>query len=799
MKTMERVSVLRQQAMAGVSEGLQGLMSSPVPGIAAECGIRFVLSAALTGARVFDRFAPFALGFVVASGPGPGGVAAMAGASLGYLTGLGMVSGLRYVASAVFLYAVGFAFYDLPIYKKEWFMPAWAAVVTTLSGILYLSDYGYQRNTVLAVAAEVVFTALSAHLYRALPFPRHNAGQDALRTGLLFLAGTLAVSLGGLHLPGAAGMGVALAGTLVLVLSRRSREEALTGGAVLGLVLDLCLAGGGLYTGALTFGGLLAGLWPQRRLRSAMAFVLGGTAAALWCGPAELQAPLVAEFAAGCVLYLALPLAVLDAVPNPAVRAPARAPRLPVQERPSYTLRQLEDKLQRQAKAFRTLYEDMRSGLGKAEWGGMGAEQVFDRAAEQVCRDCPRYPLCWKQDYQDTYRAFQQMLMATRQRGHTALSDAPADFLAVCTRAAELVSAANLEYAALLHRRQMETRLRSSRSAVWRQYAQLSQLLSQAAGELEYELTPEPELALTIARFLRRHGLEAEIRVGRDRRGRLVVQLTGADLSAVENGPLRDALSRNVGVWFAASPLERQRDSVRLTLVQQDNYQATAGVAAVSKAGETVSGDGASWFRDRDGRLWVALCDGMGSGAGAARQSSLALSLLEDFLQAGVDPEIALATLSNALALRGESELGFTTIDLMGLDLFSGQCRSYKLGAAPTYLRQNGRVKKLAGCSLPAGLELGQETLPDFRSFQIAAGDLLVMISDGILEGEEDQWIWPMIREYRDKSPRTLAAKILERSASEGDDRTVLVLQLRRRPAGGKSAPEAEAPPMKAG
>ena len=219
----------------------------------------------------------------------------------------------------------------------------------------------------------------------------------------------------------------------------------------------------------------------------------------------------------------------------------------------------------------------------------------------------------------------------------------------------------------------------------------------------------------------------------------------------------------------------------RLTLVQEDNYQATAGVAALSKEGETVSGDGGNWFRDKDGRLWVVLCDGMGSGRLAAEQSHLALRLLEDFLRAGVSPEIALATLSNALALRGEQEVGFTTIDLVGLDLFSGEGQSYKLGAGPTYLRQSGRVKKLSGTSLPAGLEFGQRAEPDVCSFQLGGEDLAVMVSDGILDGEEDDWIWPLIRDHRDKSPKELAARILERSPGGRDDRTVLVLQLSKR------------------
>lgn len=115
---------------------------------------------------------------------------------------------------------------------------------------------------------------------------------------------------------------------------------------------------------------------------------------------------------------------------------------------------------------------------------------------------------------------------------------------------------------------------------------------------------------------------------------------------------------------------------------------AVAGVAARKKDGETVSGDAGTYFKRSDGTLYVLLCDGMGSGPQANRESTLALRLLEQFLQAGVDTEHALVTLSSALALRGEEAGGFTTIDLLQVDLFSGDGVVFKLGAAPTYVRK---------------------------------------------------------------------------------------------------------------
>lgn len=80
---------------------------------------------------------------------------------------------------------------------------------------------------------------------------------------------------------------------------------------------------------------------------------------------------------------------------------------------------------------------------------------------------------------------------------------------------------------------------------------------------------------------------------------------------------------------------------------------AVAGVAARKKTGEAVSGDAGTYFKRHDGKLYLLLCDGMGSGPDANRESTLAVRLLEQLLQAGVEAQRALTTLSSALALRG--------------------------------------------------------------------------------------------------------------------------------------------------
>lgn len=209
---------------------------------------------------------------------------------------------------------------------------------------------------------------------------------------------------------------------------------------------------------------------------------------------------------------------------------------------------------------------------------------------------------------------------------------------------------------------------------------------------------------------------------------------------------------------------------------------AVAGVAAQKKGGEAVSGDAGTYFKREDGMLFVLLCDGMGSGPLANRESSLAVRLMEQFLQAGMTPRQALSTLTSALALRGEDCGGFTTVDLLQIDLFTGESNLFKLGAAPTYLKKKAELQILTGTALPAGLDGGDAFLPDHFSFSLAPGDTVVLVSDGICGTGEDRWLRESLTRFSGTSPKELARELLTHSPlGAADDRTALVIRLEPR------------------
>lgn len=162
----------------------------------------------------------------------------------------------------------------------------------------------------------------------------------------------------------------------------------------------------------------------------------------------------------------------------------------------------------------------------------------------------------------------------------------------------------------------------------------------------------------------------------------------------------------------------------------------------------------------------------------------MAVQLLEKFLRAGVCPHHAMKTVGVALGLRGESQGNFTTVDLLAVNLFTGEGGIYKYGSAPTYLKQENQVARIAGTTLPMGATT-QGSDPDFTPFSLGDGDTILLMSDGITGGGSDLWVREAFGEFDGDSPKDLAcALIRERSANgveDADDCTALVLKINRR------------------
>ena len=752
----------------------------------AEYGIRFFLGAVLANGTLLGGCIPFGLGFVGASDPGLSHLFSLLGCCIGYLFALSFSVSLKYIAASILIFAVSFAFFDLRVYRKAWFMPLMTSFLTAATGFVYLPEQGFSARAVLLFIMEVSVAGISAYFYKIAFSPWNTSTEEPLSrkqiTAILLFGISVFIALAQVHLPGQISVGRLAAAFFVMFYAWKNGIGIGSAvGIATGVAMDLAAGVAPFYAMAYGLSGLVAGVVSRKgRLLTAVTYVLVNGITVLWALEYLSSLSILYEVFIASVLFLLVPeqrlsrLSVLfQAIPS----AETEKESPPIR---SY----IKERLEEASAAFRELYEGIRSSFQSNRTSDHDIAVLFDRAAGRICRNCPLYASCWQRGYAATFDALCSASKAMLERGRAEVSDFPTQFSKRCMRFPSFLAATNEELTALLYRRQYRNRLMESRMAVCYQYEDLAGILDQTAAQLNAPLQTNPQYMRKVTQLLQEMELDAQCSVFYDAGNHLRIEIEGEGLSILGQDHMQTQLSDLLDVPLRP-PQWKEGERERIVFTELEPLAAIIGVAARRKEKEAISGDNGSYFKTEDGILYLLLADGMGSGEAAARESSLAIHLLERFLKAGVHPEPALKTLNSALILRSDSEGGFTTLDLLQVNLFTGQADLYKFGTSPSYFCQKQRVRRISGSTMPVGLSAGGIPAPDIAHFHVDAGDLVVLVSDGILGGREDQWLRNLTTDHPQGSPpRKLARRIIETSEKSigcQDDKTVMVLAVETR------------------
>ena len=198
--------------------------------------------------------------------------------------------------------------------------------------------------------------------------------------------------------------------------------------------------------------------------------------------------------------------------------------------------------------------------------------------------------------------------------------------------------------------------------------------------------------------------------------------------------------------------------------------------SARSHRKEQANGDCCFAFPGVGCRYYVLLCDGMGTGIGAAEEGRNAGNLIKQMLKSGFPPEYVLQNINSILVLRGQA--GAVTVDLTELRLDTGKAAIYKWGSAASWYIRNGRAQKIGTATPPPGISM-EERREAVRRLSLSRGEMLVMMSDGVdVEKALSDLSWSL-----DITTGALAEQLLEKGCeTTDDDATAAVIRLRPTP-----------------
>lgn len=761
---------------------LSGLLSREPVRNALSLALNFLLGFTLSCARVLESLAPFGIAAVARAGADPGGISCLVGVCAGYLIFGGFDWGVRYVATVLMVFTVAFVFRFSPLIKKEWFMPLAATLITGITAFLnsfeFISDFP-EGVRVFSEAAMVLgcsyFFAIALNSDKCVSEEeerRHIAGVLVLTAGLL-------IALVQVRLFGVISLGRSFAVLGVLTCAYKGGMLAgCAAGTVLGIAMDMSGSGQVFFTMTFAFAGLISGFFSRYgRFVFLLSHLLAVAASVIWTGGVYTNPEPVYEIFASAVIFALLPDKLLELVGS-VVRFPLPA------TGESGLRRYASARARRVSMAFRELYGTVFRTLG-SNVNDNDIATVFDRAAGSVCVGCRNKESCWQKNFMDTLSVMNDATPAMVQRGKLLKEDLAERFLEKCMAPGAFISAVNGELRGMMYRRQFRSRLNENRTAAYGQYKELADIIEGVARELDSAVGADPLAERRMRRFLRAMDIEAEVSVFRDSRGRLRAIIESGRLGPLlRQGNYLDILSGVLGTRLCRPPNDEEISDRRLVVLEAEPLVASVGIAGMKKKGEPVSGDRGTYFKTDQGVLCVILADGMGSGESAARESINAVRTLEAFLRAGVDPAVAMKLLNSVLLLKNGEEWGYSTVDLMCIDLFTGETCFYKYGAAPSFVKNGKIIRRVRGESVAAGLCAGDGSSPDIVRMKLKPGNVALIASDGVMVESRDAWLRELLLKDEGRDTKALARDALRAAVKQfgcEDDMTVLAVRLDER------------------
>lgn len=778
MKLKPRMMELRRQLVSGALPEQRPQLASAISWF-----LNFSLGFIMGAVPVFGSCGSFGIAIAAQAGARLSGFFCTLGATAAYLLLFPFAEGIKHVAAVFLVFTSEYVFQDLKIYKKLWFMPCVAALFTMVTGALGSLDMGPELASITIIFAKSALAGGGAYFFReALSSSERDTESAEIRHGIavVILLSCLIMSIVRVEIMGTVSIGRFAA--LILVMVSAFKGGALSGaaaGTALGLAMDIAMGDGTGCAFVYAFAGLVSGMFSRHgSLLFVLSFVVASAVAALCAAGLEVEMHIFYEVFAASVVFMLLPGGVQNVLGSF-----LRPQQLSAGE--SGLRRYAARRVEKISLALRDLYHTVDSTIS-AEVNDEDISKVFDRAADNVCARCKRKNECWNTNYMDTLAVFNDVTPAIKSRGLLLKSDIAPRFTEKCSRTDELVGAINGELRGQMYRRQFRLKMQENRSAAYNQYFDLAEILQDVSEELLNSYGPDVLSQRRLLRFLGSIDVEADVSVFRDRCGRLHIIIESTRLGQLirEKGYL-DRISAAVGVRLCRPVSEDKGGEGRIVLLEAEPLCASVGIASMKKQGESVSGDRGTYFKTDQGKLCIILSDGMGSGENAAQESVAVVRILERFLRSGVDPAVSMKMLNSMMLLKNGEDWGFATVDLMVIDLFTGETCFYKYGAAPSYVRTGRTVRRVRSENLAAGLSIGDgDGMPDMVKMRLKPGSFALVASDGVIAETNDAWMRELLTAFDGSDAKKLARHALQSAYTRygaGDDMTVLAVHLEKR------------------
>ncbi|MCK8827505.1 stage II sporulation protein E [Natroniella acetigena] len=436
-------------------------------------------------------------------------------------------------------------------------------------------------------------------------------------------------------------------------------------------------------------------------------------------------------------------------------------------------------------------FSSIEMAQNKLEENNLDNLGVFlDIITDKVCKQCGLYNSCWHDSFYKTYNSLFDLLILGENKGELLVDDLREQMKTDCIRKIKLVTEINQFMKMHELNSYWKDKIKGREELLLKQLTGMSDVVEQLTKKLTIKVEEDEQLENNIFSLLKDNGFSVtEVLTTNYNDEELEITITkqscnGSQQCSKQITPLlNNRLDYNLSLGWSECGYQIDKPNCTCQFMPNNKYDFQGGVATSSQQ-EGVSGDNYTFFKRKDGSFFAILSDGMGIGSKAYQQSRSAISLLDKMLTAGLSYDVALESVNSILEIRTQQDT-FATIDLLNIDQVTGEAEFVKVGSASSFIKRDSDISMVKSTSLPVGILNQVEVEP--TSLQLQDGDLIIMLTDGVLDARrnltiKEEWVLKVLKNNLIDDPHSLAQYILDKAKVENeeikDDMTVLVIKV---------------------
>lgn len=407
------------------------------------------------------------------------------------------------------------------------------------------------------------------------------------------------------------------------------------------------------------------------------------------------------------------------------------------------------------------------------------------RVFNKVCANCQMNGNCWKREYRLREKALRECRRIIEKEG-----DKNPGVMAVlgkfCIKPQEVIDEIRISIEIQRTEKICSAKIAECRSLIVKQLGEMGKMSSRIADEIKLATNYDFDCEKRIISALKRREIYVyDALVVKNRYDMPEVTLyTHKNYDKEKINEMLRILSKETGQrmqLFSAHAGERKNSMRELHFVVRPQVKVRSETLCLPAPGKQLSGDSYCFLELPDGRSFLVLSDGMGTGRRASEQSGAVIRLMELYIKSGIDTSSAVSMV-NMMLTSGSADVMTASMDICCIDRHKKRAAFVKMGAMPAVVVGPESCRVIEINQPPAGVTSDlNELYCKMTECEISPGDCIVLYTDGVYDAFQSggvnqkvfyEYIASVVRKYAGEEKRChkAADEILKKASGFAEE-----------------------------